>query len=299
MIRETQPTLEFDSKERLIYKKEPSGLIWEFAYEQEDLRFPTKITDPKGGITECRYSPSGHPIYLKNAIGAEWRFFFDDNGNFLGQREPNGRAIWNIYGEKNRLNQSFLKVALEIEEKDHFAVGYRRLTAEGGYTNYFSYDPQTGQVASRTNTRGAKTSFAYDNHGQLKTIRFPTGYLVDRKWDEKGKILETSDRFGMQKRYDYDETDRLKTIQTALGATHFLYDQAGNPKLIIDPKGVTTSYHYDSEENLKEVIDGEEGISSYEYNLLNQLVHTTLPNGSCKTMEYDSFGRLYREIYGE
>ena len=294
-----ESTFQFDDKDRLLYKKDSSGLVWEFSYEQADFRFPTKIIDPKGGITECRYDPSGNPIYFKNAVGAEWRFFFDKYGNFLGRREPNGRAIWNMYGGKNRLSQSFLKVSLDIDENDRFALEHRGLVADGRYAVYFSYDTQSGQLIGRTNSRKAKTSFTYDKNGQQKEILYPTGYRVERKIDEKGKIFEISDGFGIQKSYDYNESDRVKAIRTAAGATHFTYDNGGNLKLVVDNRGFTTSYDYDSKHNLKGVIDAEGGSSSYEYNLLDQLIHLSLPNGSCKTIEYDSYGRLAKEIWGD
>jgi len=144
----------------------------------------------------------------------------------------------------------------------------------------------------------AKTSFTYHKNGQQKEIIYPTGYMVERKIDEKGKIFEISDGSGIQKCYDYDG-DLLKAIRTSAGSTYFTYHEGGDLKQIIDPKGFATSYGYDSQHNLKEVTDGEGRISSYEYNSLNQLTHISLPNGSCKTIEYDSFGRLYRELWGK
>ncbi|MBX9744803.1 MAG: hypothetical protein K2X08_06290, partial [Chlamydiales bacterium] len=291
-------TLQFDGKDRLIYKKDASGLVWEFFYEQNECHFPTKIIDPKGGITVCHYDLSGNPIYFKNPVGAEWRFFFDDIGNLIGQREPNGRAIWNFYGGKNRLNQSFLKATLDIDENDHFSTRHRGLTADGRYAVYFSYDSQTGQLTSHTNSREAKISFTYDKNGQKKGTLYPTGYAVERKLDEKGKVLEICDGFGIQKVYDYDEYDRVKAIQTAAGSSSFTYDDVGDLRMIVDPRGVTTSYDYDNQHNLKRVTDAEGGSTSYEYNLLDQLTHISLPNGTRKTIKFDLLGRLEQEIWG-
>jgi RHS repeat-associated protein len=294
-----ESTFQFDGEDRLIYKKDPLGLVWEFAYEQGECRCPTKIKDPKGGVAECRYDPFGHPIYFKNAVGAEWRFFFDNNGNLAGQREPNGRATWNLYDGKNHLSQSFLKAAIDVDENDHCARGYRKLTFSGQYTNSFSYDPHTGELISRTNTRQGKTSFTYDKNGQNKEILCPTGYRIERTVDEMGKILNISDGFGIQKSFDYDESNRVKAIRTPAGTTQFTYDEGGYLKLIVDMGGCATAYRYDGEHNLTEVIDAESAVSSYGYNALGQLTHLSLPNGSCKTIEYDSFGRLQREIFGK
>jgi YD repeat-containing protein len=117
--------------------------------------------------------------------------------------------------------------------------------------------------------------------------------------DERGKILEVSDGFGIHKIYDYDEYDRLKVIQTAAGSSYFTYDDGGNLRMIVDPRGFTTSYDHDIHHNLKEVADAEGGSTSYEYNLLNQLTHVSLPNGTCKMIKYDGLGRLEQEIWGK
>lgn len=289
--------LHYDDRDRLIYKQDPGGLIWKFAYEQENIQFPTKIIDPKEGVTECHYDLSGNPIYLKNPMGAEWRFFYDLNGNLSAHREPNGRAVVNFYGGKNQLNQTFFNATLNLNENDRFASTYRGFHTAGGYA-IFRYDKETGQLISRENKKGAKTTFTYHKNGAQKEIVSPTGYRVERKIDEKGRVFEISDGFGIQKSYDYDEYDRVKTIRTTAGSIYFTYDDGGDLRMILDPRGFSTSYSYDKQHHLKEVIDAEGGISSYEYSSLNQLTHISLPNGSCKTIKYDSFGRLEQEIWG-
>jgi YD repeat-containing protein len=129
-------------------------------------------------------------------------------------------------------------------------------------------------------------------------VIYPTGYMTEHKVDEKGRILEVSDGFGLQKGYDYDASGQVQAVRTAIGTTRFTYDDRGNLKSIVDPRGLRTSYSYDSRHNLEEVVDAEKGVSSYEYSSSNQLVSLSLPNGSCKTLEYDSYGRLCREIWG-
>jgi YD repeat-containing protein len=187
---------------------------------------------------------------------------------------------------------------VNFDENDRYASICKGLTLDGRYAVVLRYDEATGKLMSHMNTRRAITSFTYDKNGQLKEIFLPTGYVVEQKVDEKGRIREISDRYGNQKRYDYDG-DLLKAIQTSVGTTHFTYHEGGDLKQIIDSKGFITSYNYGINHNLKEVIDAEGGICSYEYNSLNQLIHLSLPNGSCKTIEYDSYGRLAREILGK
>lgn len=46
-------------------------------------------------------------------------------------------------------------------------------------------------------------------------------------------------------------------------------------------------------------MDAEGGSTFYEYNLLDQLIHISLPNGTRKTIQYDLLGHLKQEIWGE
>lgn len=289
-----ETTLRFDTQDRLL-QKDSGELTWEFIYEQDNIHLPTKIIDPQGNISECRYDESGNPIYFKNPIGDVWRFAYDKNGNLLCQKEPNGRVIWHTYNKDNQLHQLFTKASASFDEINGSLS--RNVTLDKRYAASFEYDDVTGQLKNIKNTRNAITSFAYDHKGVLEKVFFPTGYSFKRKTDEKGRIRETSDSFGLQKRYEYDG-DLLKSIQTPMGTIYLTYHEGGHLKQMIDPKGFTTSYEYDSKHNLKEVTDATGGTSSYEYNPLNQLIHISLPNGSHKTMEYAPSGHLTREIWG-
>lgn len=288
---------QYDVKDRIIYKQESEGLIWTFSYEQENINFPTKIIDPKGGVTECHYDFLGNPIYLKDSMGAEWKFFYDLNANLIAHREPNGRVVMNFYNSKNQLIQTLFNPNLDIDENGCFVSTSKGFHTEEGYAIY-KYDKDTGQLISRENKKGAKTIFAYHKNGMQKEIISPAGYRIERKIDEKGRILDISDDFGKQISYDYDEFDRIKALHVSTSSTYFTYDNDGNLKMVLDPRGNSTSYSYDNN-NLKEIIDAEDGISSYEYNSLNQLTHISLPNGSCKTIKYDLWGRIEQEIWGK
>jgi RHS repeat-associated protein len=281
--------LQFDSQDRLTYRKEPSGLSWKFIYETENQRLPNKIIGPKKDVTECRYDARGNLKYFKNAADGEWAFFYDNNSNLKGHREPNGNCVVSFY-DNNRLTRSYLKATL-TDENAPFTVDSR-------YSIKFNYDPKTGLLANRKNTRGGTTMFKYDENGYLARTTSPSGYTINYKMDAQGKIREISDEFGIQKSYQYDEFNQVKSITTAAGETVYDYQESGDPRQLLDPRKNITYFDYDSHHNLKEVIDAEGGKSTYEYNPMQQLEHVQLSNGTCMTLEYDLSTRTIREIYG-
>ncbi len=291
--------LRYDDQDRLIFKQDPEGMIWRFAYDQGDIHFPTKIIDPKGGITECHYDTFGNPIYLKDPMGAEWRFFYNSNQNLAAYQAPNGRAVVSLFGSNNRPCQTYLNASLQLNESNRFATKFNGFKAEGAYTVFFTYDKETGQLISRENSNEAKTSFKYHKNGELREIVYPTGYKVEFKVDERGRLVEVTDGFGVQRGYEYDAYGRVKTVRDPVGSTQFTYDDAEASTMILDPRGAVTSYRYDKQEKLKGVTDSENGISSYEYNPQNKIANIILPNGSSKMMKYDVFGRLEQEIWGK
>ena len=128
----------------------------------------------------------------------------------------------------------------------------------------FGYNQKTGQLISRENDRGAKINFTYHTNGERQKTIFPTGYTIERKIDEKGKILEILDGFDVQKSYAYDTYDRVTTIRTVVGSTQFTYDDGGDLRMVLDSRGFATSYDYDKQHNLRKVADAEGGVSSYK-----------------------------------
>ena len=86
--------------------------------------------------------------------------------------------------------------------------------------------------------------------------------------------------------------DSYKQILFFLWVTLFVFPIASHAISI-------KSYSYDKYGNLQEITDPRGFVTQFHYDLINQLTHISLPNGTSKTIKYDGLGRLEQEIWGE
>jgi len=285
---------QYDEKDRLVQKKEKYKK-WDFFYEEENLLLPTKIIDENGHSTLCKYNNMGQITYLKNFFNAEWQFFYDKKGNLVLEQQPSGRYKYYEYDDNNRLDRIDLKVT-EInfaENQESFSV-----KSDGSYTFFLDYNNQEEKPKNIRNLIGSNTSFEYNEYGALIQIKMPTGYTKKRVFDEKNRIIQISDNFGIINDYEYDSLNQVQKEVSASGIKYYEYNDKGDLVKITDPKGNITNHEYDDQHNLIRVIDSEMGVFRYEKSSDSKIYNVIFPNGTYKSFEYDNDGRLISEIEG-
>ncbi len=285
---------QYDEKNRLVQKKEKDKK-WDFFYEQEELLLPTKIIDENGASTLCKYNNEGQITYLKNFFGAKWQFFYDRKGNLVLEQQPTGRWKSYAYDNNNRLVRIDFKVD-EVnftEDQESFSV-----KLDGFYTFFLDYGMQKENPRRIRNLTGSKTCFKYNEYGNLIQIKMPTGYTKKRVFDDKNRIIQISDNFGIINDYEYDSSNQIKKEISADEIKYYEYNDKKDLTKIVDPKGNITNQEYDNQHNLIKVIDSEMGVFRYERYSDSKIYNITFPNETYKNFEYDSNGFLIREIDG-
>jgi RHS repeat-associated protein len=173
-----------------------------------------------------------------------------------------------------------------------------------------------GTVSSSTDADGNKTSYEYDEKGNLKTITPPSGsglgkttitvdalsrpHIVTQCLKESGGTCTSSETSTLT----YDNLDRVtEAVDTGPGATKtfkYTFDADGNLEKREDPTGTTkytydplnrlteeslpgslkNAYTYDEANNLMSFTDSG-GTSYYFYNALSQVYAMYEPGGNC------------------
>ena len=283
-------TFKFDEKDRLI-QKTLNDKVFNFFYEQENCFLPTKIIDEMGFVTEYKYNNRGQLLYFKNPFGAIWKFGYDYIGNLSLEIDPTGLWKLYVYDNKNHIIKTSSKIHKACLEEEYF-INSR------SDDFYYEYTEESNKLTKIYNLEGAETTFDYDNHGNLCLIKFPTGYTKKRIFDEKNRIIQISDNFGIINDYEYNSSNQVQKETSANGSKYYEYNDKGDLGKISDPNGNITNREYDNQHNLIKVIDSEMGVFRYEYSSDSKIYNIIFPNKTYKNFEYDNRGRLIREIEG-
>ncbi len=176
-----------------------------------------------------------------------------------------------------------------------------------------------GTIKASTDADGHKTTYEYDEKGNLKKITPPTGSGIKATTitvDADSRPHVITDGAGHIETLTYDADDRVTKIEyTGTGTAKtvtFEYDGDGNvtkredstgtTKYTVDslnrvtkeelPGSLSNSYEYDAASNMKAFTDGG-GTTKYEYNGLNELASLTEPEATkATTFTYDGDKRL-------
>ena len=171
-----------------------------------------------------------------------------------------------------------------------------------------------GKVSSATDEKGRKTSYDYDNFGNLVKISYPDGTTETFTYDHEGNNLTATDRLGRtvtmtydkvgnllsktypngaQVTYSYDNNYNLVSETSASGGTtYYEYDKIGRNTAITDALGNRTSFAYNSKSQLESMTDAKGNVYTYSYDNNGNRIKTTYPDGSSVSSVYDARGRV-------
>ncbi|MEU5398821.1 LamG-like jellyroll fold domain-containing protein [Streptomyces sp. NPDC005963] len=260
-----------------------------------ETKAPPVQTEEVGGTAESvrpttltGYNNAGEPTHVRNARGKLTRTEYDKTGrptavHLPGYAPPGGSLI-------NAVSRT-------------------------------EYD-KAGQVKASVDPLGRRTSFDYDQFGQLLTktdpltatplagpgLRAPdplnsaqvnlAGAGVTRHtWTPTGLQLSVTDPIGARTEATYDElgrqvsttaVERHPTLQNLV--TRYVWDDASHQTASTTPGGHTTNVQYNAVGEAKAVTDPLGGITRTAYDGLGRPIETTDATGRRSTTSYDALG---------
>nr|WP_051096291.1 RHS repeat-associated core domain-containing protein [Streptomyces sulphureus] len=308
----------------------------------------TTIADPDGDETAYKHAAAGEVTEVTDPLGHSRARSYDANRNVATATDAmgTGSTPGNVtaYGWDARNNPTSAELptgatsamtgyqtiagtdlpgsmTMPDGEQTDFSYDARGNTtsvavqgAGGGErkTDYNPADPKCGgfegQVCSTTDERGKKTTFAYDDEGNLTTATPPdpmgeTTYT----YDELGRPETVTDGRGVKTVYVYDHRDRITKVSTTNSTVTYAYDADGNMRERHDATG-TTKYAFDplSRETVRTLQDGSQtvltyhadgnvasyedpgGTTTYTYDAANRLTELTAPGGKKTTYRHNN-----------
>ncbi len=221
----------------------PGGQFFTFAYNAVGQR--AQRTDQDGNVEDYYYNSLGQLDHMTDGTGALIvAYEYDDAGRL--SRETLGNGVYTTYE---------YDAAGDILD----LVNYE---PDGSVLSRYDYTYDASGLCTSMTTLDGTQTYGYDPLGQLTSVTYPDGQVVNYAYDAAGNRTQVDDN-GVVTPY---LTNNLNEYTTVGGAT-YTYDADGNMTSETQ-NGVTTTYSYDVE---------------------NRLIGMTTPTDTW-TYAYDAFG---------
>lgn len=306
----------FDAAGQLIAEKDSLGSIRNYTYgENGDL---LSVLDENGKGISFRYADGLHKISeVLYADGTKKQYTYDLVGNCESYTDTYGTVLRYQYDELNRLIKVIKKegcakeygydlLGRVISEKDYdgnitkyqYSVTGQLLTVEDalGHVTKYSYDAMDELVAvlREAQDTGQQSRQTYERNlkGQITRIIDALGETETYHYDSAGRIIEKTDREGLQTKYTYNKAGLLESVKWADGReTVYGYSPLRRLNRIDDWTG-KTELSYDKAGHLTQIIYPDERSLDIKYDMYGNRTDIRYPDGREIAYTYDERNRL-------
>ena len=296
---------EYDAQNKLIKTTFADGTVKSATYSTAGLVLSE--TDELGNIISHEYDLAGRRIKtvypsvfdgISNTIKMPTEeFFYDNNGNLAGRKDPTG-CLWNtVYDSRNR---KIAEVAPAVKRSDNT---YARPMSKIVYDNL-------GNPISTIDANGNQTDTEFDSANRAIKITFPAvqveqGSTLQRpvetkSYDKNGNVISSVNPRGIITNTEYNSFNKPVKITKNAGDAEanqiieeLSYDGNGNLEVITDGNGNKTKYVYDAMNRRTSAIYGYESettrTDTWVYDALN------MTNRKGVAITYDARNRILTE----
>jgi YD repeat-containing protein len=196
-------------------------------------------------------------------------------------------------------------------------------TDAGNTVTTFTYNGRSQLVQEKTGDR--ITRYFYDASGRQVAVLDGEGFLTEKVYDAGGRLQQTI-RYGAATAVGSRATGTLTDLRPSTGdnlQTWFFYDAAGRQIGSVDEQQFVTEVVYDEATNLQQTIRygtayvaaitagtrfatiktavaaGTKQTTTVAYDSMGRVSQRTATDGTVTAYEYDTSGRLVREIYAQ
>lgn len=186
--------------------------------------------------------------------------------------------------------------ALAYDKSNRFAGFTDRL----GDSTSFTYQPETGRVASITNAAGYTNSYAYASQTQALFNFYNAVKWIDANgnpilygFDSAGNVLSYTDVIGAKTVYTYNPRGQMTSYINPSGAIWtYTYASDGTKSSETNPSGGVTTYTYDNQKRVVGQTNPDTSTLLFSYDSMDHLVSSTNEIGKTITSTYDIAGNI-------
>ncbi|ECC1695622.1 RHS repeat protein, partial [Salmonella enterica subsp. salamae] len=307
----------YDAAGRVVEQRNPEGLSYTYAYEQNRITITDSLnrceifhTEGEGGLKRVikqeradgsalhsEYDPAGRLIAQTDAAGRKTEYRLSPaSGQLKETVTPDGRRTEFYYNSQRQLTSTVYPDGLR-SQREYDAQG--RLTADtlrnGTTTRYFYDSPYSEHPVATENTTGSRKEMAWSRYGQLLTFTDCSGYRTRYEYDRFGQLTAVHLEEGISLYRDYDSRGRLVSQKDAQGReTRHEYSVAGDLTAVTAPDGSRSDTTHDAWGHI--VSTTQDGLTRrMEYDAAGRVTQLTNENGNHTTFTYDVLDQLTQE----
>lgn len=267
----------------------------------------TESQDSLAGKTINKYDANNRLIQTTDALGRVTKYGYDDRGNKIRVIEPDNRVTdyeydlkWNQVTQVLRYKEDGSTVILSQQTYDPNTGNLTSRTDANGNRTTYTYTAKK-QLQTITDAKGKITKLAYNEAGDLLSITDPLGHTVYQTPDAAGRLIETTDALGYSTQFNLNARDQQTQITDATGNTVKLaYDIRGNLTSVTNQNNqVIESSTYDEEDRLLTRTDGNNKTETFTYDANGNLKTHTDRKGQTTTYRYDTNNRMQEITYSD
>lgn len=277
-------------------------------YAYDHVNCTVTVTNAELEATQTKYNQRLQTIEVKDALNQIYQFSYDPLSRMLSQTRAGGTMTF----EYDDVGNQKKRIDYQGRETKYTHDKLNRLTE-------IEYLPtvESGVLPPPVGLPNQKSTYGYDDISRLTLAVNEVG-TVTFGYDNRNRVISTSDVFGQtliyeydltvnQKRlklngsiyaaYNFDDASRLTNIVNSSDSTtiSFGYDDEDKMTSRTYPNGVTTTYDYDDMDRLERLKDTSSSATlfdrQYTYNAASQIETITELTNS-RTFGYDLVNRL-------
>ncbi len=250
-----------------------------------------------------KYNQRFQTTEVKDAINQTYTFNYDPLGRLLGQTRAGGTMAFeydNVGNRKKRTDYAgrvtnYTHDNLNRLTKIEYDLGIDNPVDKQQST--YAYD-DISRLTSAVNEAGT-VAFNYDNRGRVINTTDVFGKVIAYEYERTPTVNQKRLKFegAMYAAYNFDDAGRLSNIINSSDSTttSFGYDNENKITSRVFPNGVTTTYEYYNNDLLKRLKDATTSATlfdrQYSYNSANQINQIT-DLTQTRIFGYDNVDRL-------
>ena len=264
-------------KGRLHTRTAPNSAVTTYEY---GVPGPTKITEQIEAArfreTNITYTPAGEPgagkvKFIEDARHKVWEYHYLPNGDLEWIKDPVGNETRFTYDQLGRQKQVIRPTLLPVPntpndppiqepETTYDMLGRvsRIRNTDDGTTTRFTYDGG-GRRRTMTDALGRVTEWIYDPYGRLWKMKDAELNVTEYGYDAASNLTSIKDARAKMTTFLPDSANRVERVCYPLDEgeascfryEQFTYDAVGRVETRRDRRGVVTTFHYDGLGRLK------------------------------------------------